>query len=225
MKPKYALQILLCATLIATAHGQGHFRNGDFELTTLSPSSSQDGYHYHHLNLGDTNVTGWVVSVGLNSLYEDAATYVRGHYGHANPSNALFELGAYYSLNGIEQTFSTIPHQAYLVGFDLASNPWNTNNGAARILITAGGQSAEFAAAPGTYDRYNSGWIRYWFPFTSDSSGLTTLRFQNIQGVAMIDAVAVVPEPQSTALASLGLVVFAIARRLHGRSLKRLWAA
>jgi hypothetical protein len=199
----------LSLAAVAVLQGQSQpFQNGDFELTSFAEEFHPPGYDFRALAPGDTNITGWVTTAGLDLAAPPGITeYIRGYFQDPlQPLGAHVQLGFYDTLSGIQQTFTTLPNQSYTVNFYLASNPLNLDAGPAILRVSAADHFSDFVAAPGTGDGQNMGWQFQQFNFTADASGVTTLQFWNLQGIAAIDGVAVVvPEPQAAVLIFLGL--------------------
>ncbi|MGC3957669.1 MAG: DUF642 domain-containing protein [Verrucomicrobiota bacterium] len=201
---------------ILEARSQPLIQNGNFELTSLPPGPEPAGYLYRAISPGNTNITGWTTTTGYDTLSDSGVIeYIRGYF--QDPLQSLgghIELGFYYTLAGIQQTFVTIPNQIYVVNFYLASNPFNFDAGSAILRVSAAADHADYTAAPGTGDGQNMGWQLKQFSFIAGSTGTTTLQFWNLQGIAAIDGVTVIPEPQSGVLMSLAIVCFIARNRL-----------
>jgi hypothetical protein len=151
---------------------------------------------------GNTFITGWTTVPGYNGTYSGSVEYLADR--SQDPGGSCVELGYYFGVNAIEQTFSTAPNQPHLVSFWLATDSYN--GPPARLRVSAAGTSGDYQAPPGSGDQRAMGWLSQSFVFTSDNSGSTTLWFGNVAGIPAIDtiAVTVVPEPGSCALLGLG---------------------
>ncbi|HTG44758.1 MAG TPA: hypothetical protein VK633_09525, partial [Verrucomicrobiae bacterium] len=126
-------------------------------------------------------------------------------------------LGAFNGKNGIAQTFDTEPGMRYKVSFGLYPNWFNppftaellasAGSGAVTIPIVGKDAPPEPAAVP--FEPFE-------FTFLSDSSGKSTLSFQNVSGLPSIDSVVVVldiPEPRTIAILLSGFALFCVRAR------------
>ncbi len=160
---------------------------------------------------GDTFVTGWTTALGYDGTYTGSVQYIRDQ-GH-DPGGNSVELGYYFGTNAIEQTFTTVPDQWYLVSFWLATNAYNGPSAQLRVL--AGGMWEDFQAPAGSGDSSEMGWEPHSFAFPSESDGTTTLWFGNLAGIAAIDAITIVavPETRTFCLLGIGTLTFILLRR------------
>lgn len=218
--------IWILVQLPVASFAQTEFQNGTFDLH--GPLQNGDAGLFR---TGSTYITGWVTVPGTNGTYTGAVGYLRddgttlpgGHHAQ-DPGGVFVELGQYFGLNGLQQTFSTLPNQPYLVTFWSATDPFN--GPPAQFRVSAGGSVADYTALPrdGTSER----WQPNTFFFTSDGSGASTLTFQNGAGtVGALDTIAVtpVPEPSTWVLLCLGASAFILVARRNGRAASSKMAA
>jgi hypothetical protein len=185
---------------------QGSFQNGDFE----SPGLPVEFPLRALFSAGDTSITGWTTVPGTNGTYIGSVEYVR-----YPQDNHFVELGYYFGMNGLRQTFSTDPNQPYLVTFSLATDA--LNGPPAWLRVSAGGPVADYAALGSVGGMMQ--WQEQSFLFTSDASGSTTLTFYNGAGtIPVIDTIAVTPVPEPGTWALLGLGAFILVLAKHRRS-------
>jgi hypothetical protein len=165
---------------------------------------------------GSVFVTGWETTDNITG-YNGPGRY---NEGPGSSDGYSFELGAGGLNGGIMQTFATQPNSQYQVSFYMTSF-WLANT-PPELTVSAAGQSAQFSAGPASFDRFNCVWELKEFTFTSDESGLTTLKFQHLVnnepglgGASELDNVVVtqIPEPAVGSLA--GIAILALCRRLR----------
>jgi hypothetical protein len=204
---QFVFMVMLSVCFAFKGQSQSFIQNGDFEVTTFAPGP-EPGFLVQAVGPGDTRITGWTTTGSYNgSTFPPATiTYVKGAL--QDPVHGVggqVELGTYYTLAGIQQTFATTPHESYTVSFYVASNPLNFLAGPAVLRVGADGSYADFTATPGTGDAQNMGWRLNEFSFIAGAAGTTTLQFWNLQGLAVIDGVSVVPEPRIWIIASVAV--------------------
>lgn len=146
-------------------------------------------------------IDGWSAVAGYDGSYSGSVEYIDG--ANRGIAGAFVELGYYFGLNAIEQTFSTLPDQSYLVSFWLATDPYN--GPPARVRVIVDGTIADFDAPAGTSTGMSMGWRQESFSFVSAGSGSSTLWFGNLIGIPAIDNVQVVLVPEPGLLAWFGL--------------------
>jgi choice-of-anchor C domain-containing protein len=142
--------------------------NGSFEMADINP-----GNFYIQLNGGDTRITGWVV---LPSNIHYVGTYWEASEG----LRSLDLDGATGFAGGIQQTFSTVPGNQYLVSFDFAGNP-GAGPQIKTMRVSADNQSAIFTFDITGKSFSNMGWTRMNWMFTADDSS-ATLQFVSLTG-------------------------------------------
>jgi len=198
--------------LPVTSFAQTGFQNGTFDSPGLSAGQPAAALFAP----GSTLIAGWSTVSGYNGTYSGSVEYVGDR--SQDPGGYCVELGYYFGINAIEQTFSTAPHQQYRVSFWLATDPYN--GPPALLRASAAGMSADYQAPPGSGDQLAMGWQPQSFFFTADGSGSATLWFGNLAGVPAIDTVAVtaVPEPGSCALLGLAALVIFPGVKRHGKA-------
>lgn len=196
-------------------------QNGNFASPGGALGILEDGTSGVVLSPGSTFVSGWVTTDNITGYngpgrYNEAPGSVDGY---------SFELGAGGLNGGIQQTFATLPYTQYSVSFYMTSF-WLAQT-PPELTASAAGQSMNFSAGPASFDRFNCVWELKQFTFTSDNSGLTTLKFQNIinnspgsGGAAEIDNVIVTQVPEPSVVVLAGLALFTGVRRVY---LKRQW--
>lgn len=208
-QPIFALQALTLLVCFTSSTPAQVFQNGNFASPGGSFGLLSDGTPGLVLSAGSTFVTGWTTTDNITA-YNGANRY---NEAPGSSDGYSFELGAGGLNGGIMQTFSTLPNSQYRVSFYMTSF-WLANT-PPELTASAAGQSANFSAGPASFDRFNCIWELKEFYFTSDASGLTTLKFQNIinnspgfGGAAELDNVQVtlVPEPATTTVVGLGLL-------------------
>jgi len=155
------------------------------------------------LDPGSTFVEGWTAVRGTNGTFTQFVAYMRddgnpfGGRDSQDPGGYFVELGYFFGMNGIQQTFSTAPNQLYKVIFWAATDPFNGPPG--QLHVSAGQFAGDFTAEGSS--SFFMRWREHSFLFMSDASGLTTLTFQNGGGtLPCIDTISVhcasiVPEP------------------------------
>ncbi|MHB8521367.1 MAG: DUF642 domain-containing protein [Limisphaerales bacterium] len=190
---------------------QGTFQNGTFD----SPGLRSDQPLLTLFPAGNTFITGWTTVSGYDGTYTGSVEYLVDR--SQNPTAYWVEVGYYFGVNAIEQTFSTTPNQPYLVSFSLATDP--LNGPPALLRVSAAGTSADYQAPPRSGSLKAMGWQRQSFVFTSDKSGSTTLWFGSLTGVAAIDTIAVtaVPEPRTCAMFALGALAIILSAKHRRR--------
>ena len=197
--------------VIPVASVRADLVNGSFSSPGLNTPEQS-------VSFGSTLITGWQVVKGYNGGTTGVVEYTSGI--SQDPGGYSVELGAYFVFGGLQQTFATLPNQAYAVTFWLATDPYNGPQ--AQMLASAGGTTVDFVAPLPTGNDANPGWQQESFVFTSDGSGSTTLLFQDLLGVssqipsaAFIDTVSVVavPEPAGFAPIVLGMAVLVLRRK------------
>lgn len=193
--------IELLLSLPAVAAVQVGFQNGTFDSPGVPDSFPMMG-----LTVNSTFITGWTTVPGHDGTFSGSVEYISEE--SENPKGHWVEVGYYFGINAIEQTFGTSPGQAYSVSFLLATNAYN--GPAALLRVAASGKSADFQATPGSGDQRAMDWKQESFEFTADSSGATTLWFGSLTGTAAIDTVTVtaIPELNTYLLAAIGALVF-----------------
>lgn len=188
--------------------------NGSFE----TPAG---GYLY--VPGGSTYLTGWLTQ--LNGVEIVTATDIGVGYDYPSTiqdGTQMIDLAPYvYTGGGISQTFATTPGTSYNVNFFGSSVSSFGKNGTGSILVTVGSSVQLFDLNTPSSD---FDWKPLGLSFVA--SGTTaTLTFVSLSNpytqFAAIDNVSVtaVPEPLGvSALAGLGLVGLAGARRLRSRA-------
>jgi len=198
-----------------TSQAQIGFQNGAFD----SPGLTNGQPAVPLFPAGNNFITGWTTMTGYNGTYNGSVEYLADR--SQDSGGYCVELGYYFGVNAIGQTFSTAPNQPYVVSFWLATDSYN--GPPALLRVSAAGTSEDYQAPPGSGDQRAMGWQPQSFAFTSDNSGSTTLWFGNLVGIPAIDTVTVaaVPEPRIYALFLLGGLSIVLERRRHERPSRR----
>jgi choice-of-anchor C domain-containing protein len=193
--------------------------NGSFE-TGPNPGS------FTNFAAGSTAITGWTVSTPGN------IDYIGSLWVAANGSRSLDLEGSAGTCvvptncpGGIEQSFATTAGAEYTVTFDLAGNP-DFGPLIKTVMISAAGQSQNFSFDITGKSFGNMGWVLRSWTFTAAGPS-TTLKFYTADSPATgfgpaldnvdVELTAAVPEPETFALLSLGLVSIGFLRRRRGR--------
>ena len=178
-----------------------------------------------------TSITGW--TLGLGSLgVGGSATAACSGYGPANAGAYTFSFIHWGSVDGssaLSQVLSInyTPSTTYDLSFDAASFRWAPNHGF-RVSINDN-STTHFTTQVGAVDLDASAtdtFNHYTYSFTSPASfnGPATLSVMNVEvgnnavDFANVSLVAVIPEPTTTALASLGLLLAGFNRWSRRRS-------
>lgn len=209
--------LFLTALLIMTGQpALAQLVNGSFETATI-PNQNQ-------IPVGSTAITGWVVVNGPLDYDgsippDDPAIGVTPDGG----SHCL-DLGGSPGEGGIEQSFSTVPGVAYLLGFALSGNPTQigeSDNKTMRVIVGDVTQDYAYNVALKGNTRQDMKWDHYTLPFTATDT-MTTLQFVSTMGsvftgpeldsVSVVAQQVVVPEPATVFLVTFALVVLVLSR-------------
>ncbi len=184
MRPFLAL--LFAVATFGVAHGAS-FQNGSFESGSVPNTCN-----VYNPPIGNTTITGWTVNQG-NIDWEGPPPC---GWTASDGNNSIDLIGSGVSIGGIEQTFDTIPGQAYKVSFDLAGN-----YGGAPVVkpltVTVAGVTENYTFDTTGKSAGNMGWTTKTFTFVANSSTSTLSFVCNIGFVtnagAAIDNVSVDP--------------------------------
>ncbi|MBN1256983.1 MAG: choice-of-anchor C family protein [Planctomycetes bacterium] len=196
--------IILCLGDNASASliNNGSFESGLEEIglwTNLDPSS--------------TSIDSWTV---INSNID-----YNGSYWEASDGERSLDLNGSNGPGGIEQSFTTVIGQEYLVSFDIAGNPsTNTSNNTAIkwLRVAAAGDSADFSFDIAGNTEADMGYETKDWTFIATATS-TNLQFISLDSTMkygpVLDNVIVtaIPEPASLALLCLGGVSLALRRK------------
>lgn len=205
MKLAFALALLL--EVVSGAADAAAFQNGSFESGSVSNTCN-----VYNLGVGDTTITGWTVSVG-NIDWEGPTPC---GWQASNGSNSIDLVGDFFGVGGIQQTFDTIPGQAYQISFDLAGN----YGGAPTIkplAVTVNGVTTNFTFDTTGKSQFNMGWTRHTVNFVA-SGATSTLSFVSdttgsggVNAGAVIDNVQVAPVSNAVVAVPLDWAAWAAA--------------
>lgn len=193
--------------------------NGSFEN-----SSNAGGFSYLTLYAGNTSITGWTVIDYAGDNLPGSIDYIQSYWQAADGRFSLDLNG--FNAGGIQQTFATIPNQAYKVTFAMAGNP-DAGPTLKTMIVDPFGLDLTFSFNTAGASHSQMHWQDYSFTFVA-SGALTTLQFvsQVVSGGTTsypaafgpaLDNVRVdpIPEPSSLLLMGSGMIgaVIMIRRR------------
>lgn len=172
--------------------------NGSFELPDVPNTPSHinpDVGAWLTVPVGGSGIPGWQVigapvsitrfpyNEGYETVWTDDGLQAADLTGEAVNGQG-----------GLQQTVATAPGAQYVLRFKLGLFPGSyVYHGPVRVRVSANALTQEFV-----HDPSGSGptWSAFELPFTADSSGLTTVRFENLdaQHWSGLDAVCLVPK-------------------------------
>ncbi len=205
-------QVRLCIVGVLSIAGLAHageiqpnlIQNGSFEISTVNP-----GAGFLMLNNGNSSIEGWTVFGG-------GVDYIGGVWAASDGLRSL-DINKISAGGGIQQTFSTVVGESYLVEFDMSGNMFNSPD--EKLMdVSAAGESARFA-----YDQIlmestpeSPNWTRMSWIFVADST-TTTLRFTGVTagayGAALDNVMVTNLVPAPSALGLLGVIGLVSTRR------------
>ena len=190
-----ALLALVCSAFASAAQ----FQNGSFEIGTLSGDPCNVS-----LPVSSTAITGWTVISG-NIDYVTPACWP------ASEGTRSLDLVGTGSIGGIEQTFDTVPGQAYEVIFDLAGNPSPLFPPTVKNLtVTVNGTPQSYTYNTLDHTPATIGWTPHSFTFVAAGTSSTISFVSDMTGSsfagATLDNVRVLAIPPGAWVGSGGTV-------------------
>ena len=211
-------------TSFQCAIGQGLLVNGDFDLPApgvLWDDEVANVGGFFGVEAHNGGIPGWTVGPAFDGTYCQIAWW------HV-PRAQWAEIGYFFVPSGLQQTFATVPNQAYEVTFSIGTPNHGQDPALPGILqVSVENWGAVFTApttagAPGRTPPFST----HKFYFEAGQGGTTTLLFQNLSQAVVLDSVSVtaIPEPSLLAMFTLaGLAGLGI-RGLRRRN-ARSWSA
>jgi choice-of-anchor C domain-containing protein len=208
----FGLAFLPCLAVPGTCHA-GFFINGGFEENSLPSFNTSYG-----LSSGSnfsTWITGWKVTSGTIGYVNTWSTTWPDESSDPTGTKSI-HLNGPSGAGSISQTFDTVEHQAYLVGFYVSGNPDNYSKFPKTMSVSATGNSAIDYTVAGNVKKEQ--WANQTYTFIASGSS-TTLTFSGsmadgawgaVLDNVSVTPIAVIPEPSALVLLATGGGVLSI---------------
>lgn len=186
------------------ALGQAMLVNGDFDL--LAPGIGwEEETRFAGGFAGTTSLNGGIPGWMPGPAF-DGSTGNQIAWWHV-PRAQWAEIGYYFIPSGLQQTFATIPNQAYEVTFSIGTPNRGQDPSQPGVLQVSVENWGAIYTAPATdgLAGHTPPFAAHKFYFEAGPGGTTTLLFQNLSQAVVLDSVSVsaIPEPSVLAIFTL----------------------